>query len=139
MMATPKEFCIVCLAHLPQSSARRRLNSGLIKHVVPVLREASARSPSVISGISDRLVCHCSIQTVEKLLRQRKEVEALEDEFADLMKWTAEERGVGESSSGPNCLAQLSSVPSTPHRIVSQLNSCYGHCFAHFFHSNSPC
>ena len=57
MMAAHKECCIVCLAHLFKSSAQRRLNSKSIKHVVPVLREASARSPSVISGVSDRLVC----------------------------------------------------------------------------------
>ena len=52
MMAMHKEFCIVCLAHLPKNSARRTLNSGLIKHVVPVLREASAWSPYVMLGIN---------------------------------------------------------------------------------------
>ena len=57
-----------------------------IKHVVPVLREGSARSSSVIPGVSDRLICHHCFCAVKKLLRLRKEVEVSEDEFARLMK-----------------------------------------------------
>ena len=112
-MAVHKECCIVCLAHLPKSSVQRSLDSGSIKHVVPVLYEASARSPSVILGVSDRFVCHHYFHTAEKLLRLRKEVEALEDKFARLMKLSAKERGVSESSSGPNHASRgtIMSVP----------------------------
>ena len=80
----------------------------------PILREASAQSSSVIKGVSDRLVCCCCFHTAEKLLRLRKEVEVLKDEFDGLMKRSAEERGVDESSSDLNRLEELASVPSTP-------------------------
>ena len=66
MMATHKECCIVCLAHLLKSSAQRRLNSESIKHVIPVLREASARSLFVISGVSDRFVRRLKAVEAEK-------------------------------------------------------------------------
>ena len=44
------------------------------------------------------LVCYPCFDNVEKLLRLRKEVEALEDKFAGLMQRSAEERGwvIGE-------------------------------------------
>ena len=52
-------YCLPC--PLAQEFARKRLNSESTKHVVPILREASARSPSVILGVSDRQLARLSL------------------------------------------------------------------------------
>ena len=55
-------------------------------------------------------------------------MEVSEDEFARLMKRSAKERDVGESSSDLNRLEELASVPSTPPRFVFQLYSGSREC-----------
>ena len=63
-------YCLPC--PLAQEFARKRLNSESTKYVVPVLREASARSPSV--GVSDRQLARLSLL----LLRYGEAAEAEE-------------------------------------------------------------
>ena len=128
--------CLPC--PLAQEISAKETEQRVDNHIVPVLCKASAQSPSVISGVSDRFVCRHCICTVEKLLRLRKEVEALENEFAKPMKRSAEERGVGKSSSGQNHLEELASQHLSEH-LQEPYPSCSGHCFAHFFDSESPC
>ena len=54
-------------------------------------------------------------------------------QFAGVMRRSAEERRISESSSGLNHLEELASVHSTHCRAVAQLCSRSGYCFAHFF------
>ena len=135
MMAAHKECCIVSLPHLPKRFVLRRLNSKLTKHVVTILHEACARSPSVIPGGCDMLVCYPCFDNVEKLLRLRKEVEALEDKFARLMQRSAEEWGWG--------ISERIFVADELQYCLSfrwpYLYSCSGYFFTHFFNSESLC
>ena len=96
--------CVVCLADVPKSTMRRRLNSASSKHVSHVLHDLGSRlahegaSHSFLPDTDDTFLCRPCFRSAEKLLRMKKEVHELELELSELLKRSGEAKGLHVST-----------------------------------------